>query len=142
MNAKWDCRFLDLAEHIAQWSKDPSTKVGAVIVRPDKTIASVGFNGLPRGIEDTDERLTHRGTKYALTIHAESNAVLHAREPLEGHTLYTWPFQPCSNCAVTIIQTGIHRIVAPAEVPDRWFTNFMLAREIFLEAGVELELLS
>ena len=78
MITPWDRRFLGLAAHIATWSKDPSTKVGAVIVRPNKTIVSVGFNGLPRGVDDLDSRYNERALKYAMTVHAEANARLRA----------------------------------------------------------------
>ena len=54
--SKWDERFLELAKQIASWSKDPSTQVGCVVVGPDREIRSTGFNGLPRGIEDSEER--------------------------------------------------------------------------------------
>ena len=57
---KWDVRFLELAKQIASWSKDPSTQVGCVVVGPDREIRSTGFNGLPRGIEDSEERLNNR----------------------------------------------------------------------------------
>jgi len=57
---KWHKRYVNLAEYIAQWSKDPSTKTGSVIVRPDNTIASVGYNGFPRGIEDKADLLYNR----------------------------------------------------------------------------------
>ena len=108
MNKKWDLRFLDLAQHIAQWSKDPSTKVGAVIVRPDKTICSVGYNGFPRGIEDTEERLNNRDLKYPCMVHAEMNAILNSKESLDGYILYisspTYFAPTCDRCAVHIIQ--------------------------------------
>ena len=71
MSEKWDGRFLDLAAHISNWSKDPSTKVGCVVVGPDREIRSTGFNGFPRGIADTDERLSDRNLKYPLICHAE-----------------------------------------------------------------------
>jgi dCMP deaminase len=92
---KWDVRFLELANHIAQWSKDPSTKVGAVIVRPDRTICSVGYNGFPRGVDDNEERYMDRPTKYEFVVHAEANAIIHAREPLHDYILYTYPLMPC-----------------------------------------------
>ena len=60
MSDKWDLRFLELARHISDWSKDPSTKVGCVVVGPDREIRSTGFNGFPRGIEDDDNRLQNR----------------------------------------------------------------------------------
>ena len=56
MSGKWDVRFIELAKHISLWSKDPSTKVGCVVVGEDREIRSTGFNGFPRGIDDDDER--------------------------------------------------------------------------------------
>ena len=78
MSDKWDQRFLDLAAHIAGWSKDPSTKVGCVVVGEDREIRSTGFNGFPRGISDDNDRLTDREKKYPLICHAEENAIMHA----------------------------------------------------------------
>jgi dCMP deaminase len=104
----WDKRFLELAALVGGWSKDPSTKVGAVIVRPDRTIASLGYNGFPRGVDDTYKDREH---KLLRTVHAEMNAILSAREPVNGYTLYVTPLCPCSNCAAAIIQSGIKRIV-------------------------------
>jgi len=66
MSEKWDVRFVKLAMHIANWSKDPSTKVGCVVVGEDREIRSTGFNGFPRGIEDDEERLLDREQKYPL----------------------------------------------------------------------------
>ena len=98
MSAKWDHRFLDLATHIASWSKDPSTKVGCVVVGSDREIRSTGFNGFPRGIDDDDDRLTDRSKKYPLICHAEENAIMHAARigmTLKDCVAYvTWP--PCS----------------------------------------------
>lgn len=140
---RWDRRFLDLARLVASWSKDPSTQVGAVIVRPDRTIASLGFNGLPRGVEDRADRLDDRPTKYAMTIHAEMNAILSAKESLAGHTLYVFPLHPCSNCAAAIIQAGISRVVTvPGDGDGRWKSSFQLSSEMFDEAGIAVEILS
>ncbi|MEC8351943.1 MAG: CMP deaminase, partial [Candidatus Thermoplasmatota archaeon] len=80
MSAKWDIRFLKLATHISEWSKDPSTKVGCVVVGPDREIRSTGFNGFPRGIQDSDDRLTNRDLKYPLICHAEENAIMRSEE--------------------------------------------------------------
>ena len=77
MSSKWDVRFLELADHISSWSKDPSTKVGCIIVGADREIRSTGFNGFPRGIDDSEERLTDREEKYPLICHAEENAIMH-----------------------------------------------------------------
>ena len=139
-NAAWDRRFLALAQHIAGWSKDPSTKVGAVIVRPDKTVASVGYNGLPRGVEDTMARLQDRDTKLDLTVHAEINALAFAKESLQFCTLYVWPLPPCIRCATSIIQHGIHRVVAPEpNIHSQWRDSNIRARDMLLEAGVTVD---
>lgn len=137
---KWDNRFVALAAHIASWSKDPSTKVGAVIVRPDNTVASMGFNGLPRGVRDTKTRLDDRETKLNLTVHAEVNALAFAKEDLRGCTLYVYPLSPCIRCATSIIQHGIRRVVAPAPAKDsRWFQSCDEGRDLLVEAGVIVE---
>lgn len=139
--SEWGSYFLNIAEAVAQKSKDPSTKVGAVIVRPDKTIASVGYNGFPRGFNDDPKLYSDREYKYAHTIHAEMNAILFAREPLDGYVLYTYPFMPCSNCALHVAQAGITTVVAPKADPEReerWKESFDKTRKIFRELGVGL----
>jgi dCMP deaminase len=140
LSEKWDERFLRLAEHISTWSKDPSTAVGSCIVRPDRTIASLGFNGLPRLVDDSHDRLYDREKKYPMTIHAELNAILNAKEPLAGFTIYIFPFHPCAPCAAAIIQSGITRVVAPVSDNPRWTASFELARMMFSEAGVAVDL--
>ena len=140
----WDLRFMFLAGHVAQWSKDPSTKTGAVIVRPDRTIASLGFNGFPRKIKDTPELLDDRDEKYKRIIHCEMNAILTARERLDGYTLYNWPGQSCSRCAVHVIQSGIVRVVSPRAATDyarRWREETLLAEKLFQEAGIVVDYL-
>lgn len=136
----WDARFIDLAELVGSWSKDPSTKVGAVIVRPDRTVASVGYNGFARGVKDTEERLFTRDLKYAMVVHAEANAIVNAREPLHGYCIYVWPFPPCSSCASLIVQAGIARVVAPTpteEQLERWGDSMAIADTILSEGGLE-----
>lgn len=137
----WDEYFLNKAYVSASKSKDPSTKVGAVIVRPDKTEASSGYNGFPRGIEDTPERLNDREVKYSLIIHGEMNAILAAREPLNGYTLYTVPFMPCDRCFVHVIQAGIKRVVyikATADQETRWGAAFKRVLALAREANIEM----
>lgn len=136
---KWDKRFLALAAHIAAWSLDPSTQAGAVIV-DGKRIVSVGYNGLPQGVTDTDERLQNRELKYRLVVHAEFNAILFANRSLRGCTLYTHPFMSCARCAGIVIQSGISRVVAPWSDNPRWVEEFALSKEMFAEAGVEVVL--
>ena len=137
---KWDRRFLSVAKLVASWSKDPSTQTGAVIVRPDRTIAATGYNGFPQGIEDHSERLHDRELKYELTVHCEMNAILFSRETMEDYTLYTWPFASCSRCAVHVIQSGITRVVSvtPSEdVLSRWGNSLHRTMQLFDEAEVE-----
>jgi dCMP deaminase len=139
MKHHWHLRFLGLAAHIAQWSRDPEKKVGAVIVRPDKTIASLGFNGFPRGVEDNDARYQDKALKRELMTHAEINAILHAREPVHGYYLYVWPLAPCVRCAATIIQSGIsHVITMPLKDGSNWGPTLALAKTMFTEAGITL----
>ena len=107
---KWDARFLELAVHISNWSKDPSTKVGSVIVSPDRRVLSMGYNGFPRGVEDTIDRLNNREEKLRFVSHAERNALDNVDQSLRGCTLYC-TLQPCSECAKSIIQKGIIRVV-------------------------------
>lgn len=135
---KWDRRFLALANHIRTWSRDPSTQVGAVIVRPDRTIASVGFNGFPRGTSDDPALYADREVKYQRVVHAEINAILSAREPLSGYCLYVAPLHPCSQCAAAIIQSGIKRVVAQTSNRADWADRFKMAKQLFDEAGVEV----
>lgn len=137
---KWDARFLNLAEFISQWSKDPSTKTGAVIVDKNRRIVSVGYNGFAKGVNDLSERLEDRNVKYKMIVHCELNAILFAKGSLEGCTLYTWPFMSCASCASTIIQVGIKKCVAPKSDNIRWMNDFELSKKMFEESGVELTL--
>lgn len=140
MSDKWDQRFIDLAFHLSGWSKDPSTKVGCVVVGEDREIRSTGFNGFPRGISDDKERLTDRAKKYPLICHAEENAIMHAARigvSLKGNTAFvTWP--PCSRCARSLIQAGIREVVypTPQEIPERWLEDFETSNGMLKEAGV------
>ncbi len=137
-NEKWDVRFLELAEFVSKWSKDPSTKVGAIITS-GKYIVSIGYNGLPKNIDHEDEILEDRELKYDCVIHGELNALLHAKRSIQGCTLYTYPFPPCSKCASIFIEAGIARVVAPSDqIPDKWRENIKLAEKMLTAAGVIL----
>jgi dCMP deaminase len=135
---KWDARFIEMAKLISTWSKDPTTKCGAVIVRDDKTIASVGFNGFPRGLSDDVELYNHRETKLARTVHAELNAIFSAHGTVKGHTIYIWPMPTCDRCAAHIVQSGITRVVCPEAPPaqaERWEKQLQEANKIFNETS-------
>ena len=146
MGNKWDLRFLHLASHISDWSKDPSTKVGCVVVGSDREIRSTGFNGFPRGIKDTSERLDDREQKYPLICHAEENAIMHAARvgvSLKGCVAYvTWP--PCTRCARSLIQAGVVEVVFPEDidVPERWVAAFDMSMSMMKEAGLEVRSVS
>ena len=142
MSSKWDTRFLDLAKHISDWSKDPSTKGGGVVVGEDREMRSTGFNGFPRGIEDTAARLNDREQKYPMICHAEENAIMHAARiglSLKGCTAYvTWP--PCTRCARSLIQACVVEVVYPQEsdVPERWLADFEMSTQMMGEAGLTI----
>jgi dCMP deaminase len=135
---KWDLRFLELAETVASWSKDPSTKVGCVIVHPDLNISGVGFNGFPRGMCDHKELYDNREVKYSRTIHAEVNAVLNAAETEDCVAYVTAP--PCTNCALVLFQSGIARVVTRPPSRDllsRWGEQLEKTKGFFAEVEVE-----
>jgi dCMP deaminase len=139
---KWDQRFMDLANFVAAWSKDPSTQVGAVIANPHtKRVVSMGYNGFPSGVGDHDHRLENREIKYEMIVHAETNALLFAGPAAENCTLYVTPLPPCARCGVVIIQAGIQRVVAPIpnKSKEHWNTQSEISEQMFSEAGVELE---
>jgi dCMP deaminase len=137
--SKWDNNFLSLANTVSMFSKDPSTKVGAVITDDDNRVISIGYNGFPKGIKD-DERLEVRDLKYDMVVHAEANALLFANSSTKGCTIYTWPFMPCSRCASLLIQAGISRVVSAENNEPRWQKNFRLSQEMFSEARVVCQL--
>lgn len=139
---KWDRHFLGLAHYNSRMSKDPSTKVGAVITRPDQTVVSLGFNGFARNMRDDAELYADREQKYARIVHGEMNAIFSAKQSVDGCTLYTTPFAPCERCAVMVIQAGIRRVVTvepSAELKERWGDALDRAASYFAEAGVELK---
>lgn len=139
---KWNIRFMQMAQLISTWSKDQSTKVGCVIVSPDKAILSMGYNGFPRGVDDTPEYRQIRPTKYEFVVHAEENALLNAGRNgtrLSGGILYvTMP--PCTRCAGSIIQSGIKEIIylepeIQKQIPG-WRDSLNISFTMFDEAGI------
>jgi dCMP deaminase len=135
---KWDRRYLELAAHIGdRWSKDPSTKVGAVLVDHLGRVIP-GYNGFPRGLADNEEVYADREKKLQRVIHAEMNAILNAGNA-RGMTLYTSALSPCSRCAAHVIQAGIKRVVyedTKEGIPERWAVDMAEALVMFKEAGI------
>ena len=137
----WDRRWLLLAELMASFSKDPSTKVGAVAVR-DRRVLSTGFNGMPTGVVDSSFRLNDRDVRLSMTVHAEMNVINFAARngvSLMGSDLFIFPLAPCSSCASSIIQAGVRRVIVyDYVIPRRWQQSFDTAAEMFSESGVAL----
>ena len=138
---KWDKRFIRIATEVATWSKDPGTKVGAVLVY-DRRIIATGYNGFPQGISDTFERYQHRETKLSYTVHAEVNAILNAAKngaPTNGSTLYV-TFSPCVSCATSVVQAGVTTVICPclSTAPERWRESFQLGQDLLKEADVSV----
>lgn len=138
---RWDRFFFDLCYANARMSKDPSTQVGAAIVRPDLTVAAMGWNGFPRRTDDDPLLYGARDEKLRRTVHAELNAILSAHEPVRGHTIYT-TFHPCAQCAAAIIQAGLKRVCVPLHpLPERWMEDYRTASSLFDEAGVAMDVI-
>jgi len=142
--ADWDDRFIRLAKEISTWSKDPSKKIGAIIVK-DKRILATGYNGFPKGIDDAPEKYENRELKYELVVHAEMNAIYNATFngiSLKDSTLYVWGLPVCSECSKGIIQVGINRIVMAADdVPQRWLDSFKKSSDMFDEANIDWQII-
>lgn len=133
---KWLRRFLDHASHIAGWSKDPSTKVGAIAVDDSRVVLETGFNGLPRGVSDLPERM-ERPAKYLWTAHAEENLVAQAARPrLKGSTVYVTHLC-CNSCARMLVNAGVKKVVCGNGMTAMPTEQFEVALAMFAEAGVE-----
>jgi len=144
----WDLRYLKLAEHISTWSKD-STGIGSVAIGDQGQVLAQGYNGFPRGVEDSQERYDVKEDKYKFVVHSEMNVIYNASYngvSLRDSTLYVWGLPVCSECAKGIIQTGIKRVVMSSRdristlpLSDKWRESFDLTKTLFEEAGVEWE---
>ena len=137
----WSDKYIKLAKEISTWSKDPSTKIGAVVVGADGQILSQGFNGFPRGIKDSEERLNNRERKYELVVHGEMNAIYNASlngVSLKDSTIYVYGLPTCNECAKGIIQVGIKKVVAmrPEKYNSDWDKSNKNAAALFKEADI------
>jgi len=141
--SKWDVRYLGLAKEVSTWSKDPSSKIGAVAIGSKGQVLAQGYNGFPRGISDSPDRMNVKETKYKYVVHAEQNVIYNATYngvSLDGSTLYVWGLPVCSDCAKGIVQVGIKRVIMPVgDYPERWIESFKQTSDMFKEAGVEYE---
>jgi dCMP deaminase len=135
----WDRYWVGMAKYVSTASKDPSTKVGVVLISKRNCVLGTGYNGFAKGIADTDERYNNRDAKYPLIVHAELNAILNCERRPEGATLYIWPgAHCCADCVKAIIQAGIVRVCGPhTEAFKRWGSG----NGWLLEAGIEIDYL-
>lgn len=134
-------KFWPIVEAVASMSKDPSTKVGSIALDENLNIVATGFNGFPRGVMDLQERYADRDTKLRLVSHAEQNLIAQAAyggRSLKGATLLVSSLYPCANCAKSIIQSGIIRVISPKpDSSERWAEESKWAQLMFKEAKVE-----
>lgn len=137
-----DAYYMELARTAARRSRDPTTRVGAVVVKDDSVLGT-GYNGFPPGIPDEPELLNDRRTKLTYTIHAEINAMARAggRPACRGATIYVSALWPCTNCALVLLAHGIVRVVyeqPTAERAARWADDLTAVRILLKTADVEL----
>jgi len=133
-------QYLNLAKHVSTWSKDPSTKCGAIITDKYNRIIGTGFNGFPRGYPDTPEEYSNRENKYNKIIHAEINAILFSTRSLVDCTMYVYPMLPCCRCASIICNTEIIKVVAPVlseGLKERWGGSIKITKELFDKCNKE-----
>lgn len=162
MTEKWDRFYLDLAEFVAnKLSKDPSTKVGAVLVNWDAKKEFIGYNGFPRGVKDDPDRYNNRELKYKMVVHAEVNAILKAGDYARGATLYVFPSfaipNICGECAKLAIQAGIKEVVGyesgnsekdqerrtrKRSDGSSWGDSISISKQMFDEAGVKYRVIN
>jgi len=140
----WNQRYMAIAKEVAQWSKDPNTKVGAVAIGSKGQILSQGFNGFPRGIHDYENRLNDRSEKYKYIVHAEMNVIYNATYSgvsLDGSKLYVYGLPVCNECAKGIIQVGIKEVYVAQDCINRsqyWFDSFQQTMEMLEEANIKV----
>lgn len=128
---------MELAKTASLRSKDPSTKVGCALMDAEGRIVGLGYNGIPRGLSDSEWMEGDRDTKLAVTIHAEVNAILNATGKAKGCTAYVYPLPICSHCASVLAQSGVTRVVcAESFEGDRWHASAAIGRSLLEEAGV------
>lgn len=141
-------KYFDLAKHMANsFSKDTSTKVGALMLAPESyQILSMGYNGMPRGFNEKIEKRWERPQKYFFTEHAERNAIYNACRngtSLENSIAVVTMF-PCADCMRGLIQAGVKKIVTkePLLSCDRWGSHFEASLEMAKECNIDITYIS
>lgn len=137
-------RYIELAKHISNWSKDPSKKIGAVAVGEDGEIIAQGYNGFPRDVLDLSERWGNRKTKHKFVVHAEMNMIFNSSlygASLKNSIVYVYGLPVCSECAKGLIQVGVKRIyyyVGVEKISDKWKNSLEISKEMFSEVGISM----
>lgn len=122
---------MDQLEHVASRSKDPNTKVGAIIVDMNNKQVSMGYNGFPPGLIDFEDRW-QRPEKYRWVVHAEVNAICNADQSVRGCKLYL-PFWPCEKCILILAGAGIKEVHVKSD-----YYKSDIAETVFDECDIEL----
>lgn len=147
IDMKWHTRFMDMAKMVSTWSKDPSSQIGAVAINDERRILATGYNGFPKGIDDSEERLNNKSEKYPRIIHAEMNTLMNALYSgvsLKDATLYVYGLPVCPSCTKCVIQAGIKRVVIPATKTDKGNWQQVWEEQslpMFKESSVQVTLL-
>ena len=131
----------------ASKSKDPRTKIGAVLIR-EGVVISEGYNGIARGVFDLPLRYSDRDTKYKFVVHGEHNSILNAARlgiKTSGSIIYTQEV-PCHECAKAIIQAGVLEVIVHTQWPEmdyvpKWIESTTISRKMFQEAGIPVRYL-
>lgn len=141
MNEKWVNRFMGLAREVSTWSKDPSSQLGAVAVNDDRQILSIGYNGFPRGMNDSDYLYADRESKYPRVVHAEMNVIYNATYngiSLKDSTVFVYGLLICSECAKGLIQVGVKQVYMKCiNNPEKWKEEFKKSQDYFSESNIK-----
>lgn len=142
----WDQYFISMCYFVAMKSKDPSTKVGCVIVGEDNEVVSTGFNSFPRLLNDDIPERAHRPLKYMFIEHAERNAIANAARigasTKDCKAYMLW--YPCVECARMVIQSGIKEVIIHKEFPGNeqhvghWQESMVVGEQMLQECGVTI----
>lgn len=138
----YDECFMNCAIVFSKRSKDPSTQVGACIVNSQNRIMGLGYNGLPRGMDDDKFNWSRSNdyldSKYPYVCHAEMNAIANCNQLLDlgDSTMYTTLY-PCNECAKMIIQKGIRKVVYQDHKYEG-VDSFVAAEKMLKACGVEV----
>lgn len=131
--------WFNILKEEANQSKDPSTKVSAIAIGQFNQPLMSAYNGFPRGIADTPERLNDRPTKYKYVLHAEANLICNAT--LSGVSLYNstilvYGLTICSECAKLLIQIKPKEVYSLGKIDPRWIDSYKFTIDLFKESGI------